>query len=215
MAKVGVGVITVGERELKPYRVDQSKHIFYPFVDEGRKGVAYARNQCLKYLYDQGCDYIIVFDNDCYPLHDGYIDYFTSQMEKSGLHFFTLPESFKDRLVSVEGEIGYWDGTLCQFAMHSRELIETVGYYNEAYDRYGFEDSAYICRVVKSGLNGEKEGIPSPIRTLAYIHSEDVYGENPKSSLTLEEKQNYIQKNLPIYREEITSEKIYYPYQGD
>lgn len=211
--KVGIGVITMGLRKLKDYRTGE--HLFYVYTDTERKGVAHARNECLHHLYEQGCDYIFVFDDDCYPTNDGWIDYYVDQMEQSGLHFFTLPESFKNPLRCVKEEIGFWDGTLCQFAMYSRTLIENVGYYNNAYDRYGHEDSAYMWRVRRSGLNGPIDGLPSPIRTLAYIHSEDVYGENPESNISAEDKQTYIEKNREIYEKEINSDQIYYPYRQE
>lgn len=209
--KIGVGVITMGVRALKDYKTHPDTY-FYVHVDKERKGVSHARNACLKHLIDEGCDYMFVYDDDCHPTIGGWEKYFVDQHKTSGLHFFILPEAFKDNLLSIEGEIGRWSGGLCQFAFYTKELIEKVGFYNEAYDRYGYEDAGYMHRVWHSGINPKASGHPSPFRVLAYIHSEDVYGENPESNISLEDKQLYIKKNYPIYQEEINSGKIYYPF---
>jgi len=212
--KIGVGVITMGVRALKDYKTAPDTY-FHVHTDTDRKGVSHARNSCLKHLYDQGCDYMFVFDDDCYPVVGGWENYFVKCHEQSGLNFFILPEAFKDTALSLdEHEIIRWTGGLCQFAFYTRKLVEEVGYYNNSYDRYGYEDAGYMHRVWHSGLNGRASGHPSPFRVLAYIHSEDVYGENPESNISHEDKQVYIQKNYPIYQEEIRSDRIYYPYDN-
>lgn len=211
--KIGVGVITMGVRALKSYRTQPDTY-FHVHVDTDKKGVSHARNTCLKHLYDEGCDYMFVFDDDCYPVMDGWEKYFVKQAQKHDMQFFILPEAFKDPLLNIRGEVGFWGGGLCQFALYSRRCIEEVGYYNTAYDRYGYEDAGYMHRVWNSGINGPlTDGHPSPIRVLAYIHSEDVYGENPQSNISQEDKQKYIEQNYPIYQAEIKSGKIYYSYE--
>ncbi len=213
--KIGVGVITMGVRALKDYKLSSDSY-FHVHVDQERKGVSHARNVCLKHLYDEGCDYIFVFDDDCAPIKQGWEDYFVKQAKLSDKNFFILPEAFKDDIAYLDGEIAYWRGGLCQFALYTRKCIEIVGYYNEAYDRYGYEDAGYMHRVWHSGINGEKrEGHPSPIRVLAYIHSEDVYGENPQANISQEDKLCYIKNNYPLYQKEINSGQIYYPFNQD
>lgn len=208
--KIGVGVITMGVRALKDYKTGADTY-FYVHVDKEHLGVSHARNQCIKHLYENGCDYIFVFDDDNYPTMYGWENYFVEQAEKHNMHFFVLPEAFKDEFLGARGEIGFWSGGLCQFALYSRKCIEEIGYYNEEYDRYGYEDAGYMHRVWNSGINGPlTNGHPSPIRVLAYIHSEDVYGENPKSNISQEDKLKYIDKNYPIYQKEINCGKIYY-----
>lgn len=211
--KIGVGVITMGVRALKDYKTDPSTY-FHVHVDTDKKGVSHARNTCLKHLYDQSCDYMFVFDDDCYPIKEGWEKYFVDQHLESGLNFFVLPEAFKDKIIGLTDEIARWSGGLCQFAFYTRKLVEEVGYYNNAYDRYGYEDAGYMHRVWHSGLNGRASGHPSPVRVLAYIHSEDVYGENPAANILQEDKLEYIRKNYPLYQEEIHSERIYYPYDN-
>ncbi len=212
--KIGVGVITMGVRALKDYKTGPDTY-FYVHTDTERKGVSHARNSCLKHMYDEGCDYMFVFDDDNYPTMYGWENYFVTQAQESDMHFFVLPEAFKDKFLGSRGEIGFWSGGLCQFALYTRKLLEEVGYFNNSYDRYGYEDAGYMHRVWNSGINGPlTSGHPSPIRVLAYIHSEDVYGENPESNISHEDKQVYIKKNYPIYQEEIRSGRTYYPYDN-
>lgn len=93
--------------------------------------------------------------------------------------------------------------------------METVGYYNTAYTRYGSEDVARNYRIWKSGLLEGKhshQDHPAPFRAAAYILSEDAYHMNPPANLTQEEKSYYIKLNEPVFEEEINSGRIYYPY---
>ena len=72
--KIGVGVITMGVRALKSYRTQPDTY-FHVHVDTDKKGVSHARNTCLKHLYDEGCDYMFVFDDDGDPVMDGWEKY--------------------------------------------------------------------------------------------------------------------------------------------
>ena len=38
-------------------------------TDEDRRGIALRKNECLHHLQD--CDYIFLFDDDCYPIKKG------------------------------------------------------------------------------------------------------------------------------------------------
>lgn len=215
MTKIGIGVITAGNRQIHPNmeRLSDPDALYHVHTDAERLGPGHARNAALRRLYDSGCTHMFVFDDDCYPVMAGWERYFVEQAEATGIGFFLMPEFFKDRIVGHAGaEVFMWDGGLVQFAMYTRPLLETVGGFNTAYDRYGFEDSAYIVRALRSGLAGPGAGYPSPLRTLAYIHSMDVYAENPTPNISAEDKQAYIRKNEPIYRDEINGGRLHYPF---
>ncbi|WP_213881217.1 hypothetical protein [Pseudomonas sp. dw_358] len=212
--KVGVGVITMGLRPIRDYKLAPGSHL-YVYTDTERKGPARARNQVLKYLCEEGCDVFFVFDDDCYPTVPGWEAYFLDQHQKTGIHLFGLPDVFHAGMTGAEGEVIYWNGMLVQFAMYTRKLLEEVGFYNTRYDRYGHEDSGYTFRALRSGLAGNKTGFPSPIRTLGYIHSEDVYGQTQVHNLTGEEKGAYIEANRAILYAELNGDQIYYPFAQD
>lgn len=211
--KIGISVITAGNRKLKDYLLHSENHevVFHVQVDSEKLGPGHMRNKALRKLYDEGCDIMVVFDDDCYPIKEGWIDYLAFCYEKTGISFFGLPEAFKDIPQSMDREIVFWNACLTQFAMYDRKLLETVGGYNTAYDRYGFEDSAYIFRVLRSGLIGDK-GYPCPIRVLSYIHSDDVYARTQVQNISYEDKQRYIAKNRIIFDQEVSSNQLFYDF---
>lgn len=212
--RIGVGVITMGVRPIQDYKLAYGTHL-HVYTDVECKGPAFARNQVLKAMSDDGCDLLFVFDDDCYPTRHGWESYFVEQHQRTGIHLFGLPDIFNAEVNGTDGEMVYWNGMLVQFAMYTRTLLEQVGFYNTKYDRYGHEDSGYTFRALRSGLAGNKTGFPSPIRTLGYIYSQDVYGETVIHNLTMEEKGAYIEANRVILEAELNSDQIYYPFTQD
>lgn len=85
--KIGVGVITVGKRPLKDYLVTDPNATFVVQYDRERKGVAYARNELMKKFYDEGYDYWFIFDDDCYPVVQGWGNIFCKTGEGKWLGF--------------------------------------------------------------------------------------------------------------------------------
>lgn len=212
--KVGVGVITMGVRPIHDYKLAHDTHLFV-YTDVERKGPAHARNQALKHLLDEGCDIFFLFDDDCYPRATGWEACFIDQHLVTGIHFFGLPDTLNAGVNGCEGEVIYWNGVLGCFGMFTRALLDAIGFYNTAYERYGHEDTAYTFRALRSGLAGNGIGFPSPIRALGYIHSEDVYGETLIQNLTPEEKGAYIQINQPIFDAEVNGDQLYYTFDQD
>jgi hypothetical protein len=88
-------------------------------------------------------------------------------------------------------------------------MLDRIGYYNEAYIRYGYEDSGRNDRARRAlGC----AGYPSPIRASAYIHSQDVFGECPKPNMTPEAKEAAIMANRSIWLAELASPRLLYAY---
>lgn len=179
--------------------------------DAERAGVAITRNKCLRYLMDEGCDHIFLFDDDCYPTMRGWERYVIDQAAKHGTQFIGLPEIFKSSPLASDGELILWDNLIGCFNYQTRALLETIGGYNECYVRYGYEDAARNRRALRSGLLGAGKGYPSLLRLPSYIHSMDVHRENPAPNLTPEEKARYLRINQPIFRKEMESGVICYP----
>lgn len=206
--KIGIGVITCGVRPLHSL-LEPVGAITATFTDLGRRGPAYSRNEVLHQLYLEGCDYFFLFDDDCYPVMPGWAEYFIAQSQEHGLDALGLPEIFKSKLLASKGEINFWDSAVGCFSFQTRAMIERVGYYNEAYIRYGYEDSGRNDRV-RRALGSE--GHPSPIRASAYIHSQDVFGECPKPNMTPEAKDAAIMANRATWLAELSSPQLHYPY---
>lgn len=216
--KIGVGVITVGVRPLKDYLLTDPRADFRVFNDPDRNGVAHARNALMKQFYDEGYDYWFIFDDDCYPVKQGWETYFVEQAQKANWDFFGMPEYFKDTMMFSYDEIIFWEQAMCQFALYSRKVVETMGYFRPYTHGYGFEDAEWINRLKASGLNKSAHGVPCPVRIMAYIHPDDVFGDNPLpfANLTKEEKEEAIGINWEEYKlslEDIANGKIRISYE--
>lgn len=208
--KIGVGVITTPNRQINDNIekfTDPSANL-YIYLDKEFKGAAHARNALLSQLSD--CDHVFLFDDDCYPVMTGWEQYFIEQAKKHNIGYIVLPEAFKTPLISLNGEMAVWNGGIGCFSYQNQQALKAIGGYNTAYSKYGFEDAGRLFRAIRAGLTGGE--YPScPIRAIAYIHSEDVYAENPNVNYTYEQKQKFIEMNKPIYHAEISG-KLYYPF---
>ena len=212
-SKIGIGIITCGIRELSPNIIKYNPVIF---EDKERKGAAYCRNILMKQFYEEGKDYIFIFDDDCYPVIDGWIDRLINWMKVSNVHYLAgldtknvvITKAIGSTCISSDCYIGAY------FFM-DRKCIETIGYYNTEYIRYGYEDITYSRRALAAGLLGTSEGYPFPVWINMYIHSMDMFGENPTPNMSQEEKEKYIKMNNPIFHKEmgrIDNKDYYYGF---
>ena len=209
--KIGVGVITMGLREINPKFFEKTTHETFIYTDTERLGPGHARNQVLAHF--DGYDHVFIFDDDCYPTRLGWEDYFIQEAQANSIHYMSLPDIFGGEYQRTEGEMTFWFSALGCFLYQDKLAMETIGGYNLEYNRYGYEDAARSHRAIKAGLTGSDAGWGFPIRGLSYIHSEDVFGENPAPNIQTAEKLAYIAKNQPIYQKEIEGKNLFYPYK--
>lgn len=211
--KTGLAITTTVERTLHQSIVEMAGCDIHVHTDTERIGVSRSRNNAIKYLYDRGYTHIALMDDDVRFLMSGGIKYCVEAMTKAGTHFIGMPNNFASIHIETKGEMSYWTDLIGAFHIFTRHFIESVGYFNTAYVRYGHEDSEMQYRARLSGLIGNVKGLPSPLRAPFYIQSEDVYGMNPTPIISLEDKQKYIDVNRPIFDAAIRSKRIYYPYE--
>lgn len=210
---IGVGRITCGNRELHSLRKPEGAFVI-EFLDGSRKGAAHGRNQCLAAMMAEGCDYMFLFDDDCYPIMDGWAEYFIHWSAMMSIDYFGLPEAFKSKPMAINREVIYWSNIIGCFNFQTRAFMEKVGYYGSEFTGYGYEDSARNNRAMRSGLVGNNGGyFPSLLRAPSYIFSEDVYARNPTPNLTFDEKQEGIARNLQHCIASNNSSEIYVPFE--
>ena len=208
---VGIGITTCDRSEcLKSCIENIGKHtdmsgvtIYVADDSNEYKGVAYRKNECLRALKD--CDYIFLFDDDCYPIKSDWVDYFI----KSGQNHLLYLDGTHTYLKSV-GNIDYYKNCGGVFMFLTKECVGICGGFNEQYDRWGLEHAGYSYRIYKSGL------IQHPFMQLKstnnYIYAMDYDKKsNHKSCLTNTEKNIYYNKNLNIFVKEINGPQIKYP----
>lgn len=212
--KIGYGVITCGKRPVPNKLLEMTNHLHVE-TDYERTGVSRTRNRALKTLFEErDNDVVFLFDDDCYPTRQGWDEHYINFCQTYGVGFSGIYNPFdviprqKNQMILVPGLLG------C-FVMITRETFEKIGYYNTKYDRYGFEDAAYANRALRAKATGDANGFLVPPVGFAYIHSMDVFHENPTPNMSYEEKQDCIERNRPIFAEEVNSPELYYGYDQD
>lgn len=195
--------------------------MFYIFYDKDLMGCSFGRNECIKHLYDAGCDYIFLFDDDTYPTIRGWEDKIIEWADKEDVDFLGMVDQKHDQVYEyIDGgnddTLTYQAGMAGPFVFMTRKAVETIGYYNTEYKDYSWEDVSYYHRAKIAGLCGSKEHIYVPYWLSMYIHDEDVFGETEIQSFPLEYKEQKVKENQPIAAKECQAAnngKIYYDYQ--
>lgn len=210
---IGIAILTCRIRKLDDNILKYNPVIF---EDKERKGAAYCRDMIMKQFYNEGKDYIFIFDDDCFPVIDGWQDRIIDWSIKNNVHYLAGLDSKNVKLKSaIGGTCISEDCYIGAYFFMDRKCIETIGYYNTDYVRYGYEDITYSRRALAAGLLGTNEGYPFPIWINMYIHSMDMFDENPTPNMSQEDKDRYIKQNNPIFEQEmarIDNNEYYYGF---
>lgn len=200
---IGIGCTSYNRPEcLAKWKEQISKHtnmdnvLIYIAIDtdQDRQGVAKRKNECLRALKD--CDHIFLFDDDCWPIADGWVEFCLSEgSEHLLLMHTTFHRKISDRAFMDCGGV---------FMYMTGEAVRRVGAFNEEYKLWGFEHAEYSNRIT-----GVRDSYPTNINLNKYIYSEDYSNPAHKSSITDLEKQKCFSENLPKFREPIKN--IYLP----
>jgi len=119
---------------------------------EDRRGIAFRKNNCLRALND--CDYIFLFDDDCFPIADGWIEYFIDLHKKTKQHHFLyMKETTTIRMLKIQNNISIYDNCGGAFIFLTKEVLKKVGGFCKDYGIYGYEHAGYSHRIHSAGLN--------------------------------------------------------------
>ena len=196
MSNIGVGVVTCGIRKLHPIEGSVI------FTDKDRRGAAYGKNELIHKFYEEGKDYIFLFDDDCYPVIEGWQEKVIEWAKKNDVHYLAGLDFKNINIIGHSGDtVKSSSPYIGAYFFLDRECIEKVGYYNSKYIKYGWEDVEYSIRYNRLF----KRGYLTPVWINMYLHSMDMFGENPTPNMTQEEKQRYIELNRRYAIEEDTN----------
>lgn len=195
---IGIGVTTYN----RPEMLSKCLHKIHKFVnpdfanyiihvaedtDTDRRGVAYRKNECLKALKE--CDFVFLFDDDCYPIAPNWVEFFVNSgfrhllYCKEGIHKKRSSYSNLDLFLDCGGVFMFMD----------KQTIDSVGAFDENYKMYGFEHADYSARIMDDKIYPVLQG------TENYIYAEDYSNPKHKSSISDQEKQLHITKNISIW----------------
>lgn len=207
--KIGIGV-TAYKRHTDEWCIDKIKS-YAPkgskfIVVKDIKGIALAKNMCLEEL--DKCDHIFLFDSDTYPKNEfWYLPYISSGINHLSFTFSHLVNGATNGNRKLEKEYNelnvYQNPSGCMLYL-TKQCIDTVGGFDEAYGGYSYEHVDYSRRIYNAGLT------PYPFmdvkNSLELLHSMD-YHREVKSSLHPIERLKYISKNRELYYNNINSKE--------
>jgi len=151
------------------------------FIINNKKniGVGKSKNKLLKHLYDKGCDYIFILEDDMLILDNNVFNKYIEAHKASNIHHFNYgPGSPFNRKQNMEFDlhnrheldqhsepnprkiIDYGNGvkislfqhTVAMFSFFTRKVIEEVGYIDEDfYNAWEHVDHTY--RIIKAGYH--------------------------------------------------------------
>jgi N-terminal domain of galactosyltransferase len=147
-APTGSLIVTVDDASDEP--VEEATFRF-----ETNAGIARAKNKCLELLVDQGCTHLFLFDDDCWPVADGWERPYIDSPEPHLMYVFT------DRVTGPVGDSMeiYRDEQLKAFThprgcmlYFDRRVFAHVGGYDIRYGRWGYEHVDLSNRIYNAGL---------------------------------------------------------------
>ena len=200
MAKIGVGIITCNRPEYLRNLLNTIPHDKIDelvVVNDGKPvadfdfpvekwidnpvnlGVGKSKNRAMRHLYDIGCDYIFIIEDDMLIKDADIFDKYIAAYKKSGIHHFNYgPGSPFNRKQNIEFDlhnrhlldqhsepnprlvidygndvkIALYEHTVAMFSFFTREVLEKVGYIDEEfYNAWEHVDHTY--RIIKAGYH--------------------------------------------------------------
>lgn len=211
MEKIGIGITTFNRNRLIQTTISKIKEFTkVPFklviVDDGSKvplenatyrfkfnqGSPIAKNKCLELLDD--CEHIFLFDDDTYPIKEGWHDAYINSDVKHLNYTFKYPFELVNGVRHLQNPNG------CMMYIHN-SVLNIIGGYDTGFIKYGYWHGSFSNRVYNAGL------IPHPfidiIDSKDYLYCLD---QNPQTHRTAtSEKGRYLSANKKRYFEKINS----------
>lgn len=211
---IGIGITTYNRPEhLKLCLSQINKHtkgfkLYIADDSNERLGIAKRKNECIKELQD--CEHIVLFDDDCFPIKDGWVDLIVESHTKEP-HLLYLKETSSIKKIKSKSKIDYYNNCGGCMITLTKEVANKVGGFNEEYGIYGFEHAAFSAKVYRSKLTTEPYCSPSSISEYIYSLDFDNYidwGINHKTSLSYEEAMESIKRNYTVYKKEVINNDV-------
>lgn len=210
--KIGIGITTFNREECLQLFLDQLRKNppeseFQLHIVENVPNIAKAKNECLFHLKD--CDFIFLFDDDCFPKQPGWdIPFIYSGYG----HLLYMNSNYK--AVQVLDDITRYEDCSGCFMFITKPIFESVGYFNTSYGRYGYEHLGYSHRIKTLTKDWAFLCLN---KTHKYIHSLDLAGATAfkvhHEKISEDIKIGLTGQNKNIYEQEINSDKLYYEYE--
>lgn len=212
---VGIGITTTPNRRILLHEclAKIRKHTkvanLYVHNDEHYRGVAYSKNMCLYHLRYNS--YIFLFDDDCYAVHNDWLDYMIDCFDYTGEHHFLYLNETHQPL-DTRTHVGIRTFKECGgvFMALTGKALSTVGYMDKAYKGWGFEHAGWSNRVHKHGLTSAPYMMPDKLPEYLFAYD---YAGKIESSLNDKSKQTNYMHNFDVFKKELTEQPMYKPFK--
>lgn len=118
-------------------------------------GIAKTKNKCLEALMAAGCDHLFLFDDDAWPIEDGWWEPYVDSPEPHLMAIFDKPKGATKRQVEVlyedEKHIAY-HATRGYMLYVERRAVEAVGGMDPDFGAWGWEHQSWSDRIHTAGL---------------------------------------------------------------
>jgi len=159
----------------------EEKEKYYPVIEkynfvnieygDNRLGIAKSKNKCLKFLHD--CEYVFLFDDDCFPKKIGWDQYYIDTYKKTDIHHLMhlSPVLGVSRQCDSITEFKNCMGVMLFFTRHALDIL---GGYDTRFNIYGYEHCQITNRAYDAKLMGNYWKYCSPNRSEEFIYSMDI-----------------------------------------
>lgn len=176
------------------------------------KGVATAKNACLKYMMDAGCDWLFVMEDDIIVKSPDVLDMYMACALDTGINHLMFAHHGPDNthIRTEMGTAALYGSCVGAFTMYTREGIETVGYFDEGFFN-AIEHIEHTYRLSEAGFHPHLYMGYADL-ALSKHFLEEIPGSIEQSSIRARKdwKQNII-KGLEHWKQKDTKN---FPYDG-
>lgn len=193
------------------------------FLFSGKRlGIAKAKNECLELTKD--CDYVFLFDDDCFPQMEEWADLYINQAKYLNIHHMMhLEQRGILKKVGYKHSIDSYNNCAGCMLFFTRHALNVLGGFNKGFDIYGYEHAEITLRAHRAGLTNGYGKYVSPYFSCDFIYSADLkfakhtgLGSEPlgiqpplcnlpegfKSSMNEEEKSIAVHFNARFFRDD-------------
>lgn len=172
----------IGSKEYRKIHKALDPRIKYRYMPENR-GVARAKNYLLKRMYDAGCDYMFLIEDDILIKSPKAITEYVKKSEESGIEHFLFAHhgpANKGMLFHRTNGVDLYTACIGAYCMYTRNVIEKVGYFDEELFN-AMEHVEHTFRISRAGYSTPIPTFPDLTKSKEYL--EEIPGSIDNSSI--------------------------------
>jgi GT2 family glycosyltransferase len=181
-------------------------------------GIAQAQNSCL-YLLGNCFDYYFLFDDDTFPIKNGWIDLYVKASIESGFEHLLYGNNVYCSILGEAESIEFYNQGFGVMLFFTKNMYQTLGGFCTEYGLYGTEHTDYTLRAQKANMTSPKFPYAGPINCSDYIWNVETQIQSQKTLIPIpisEESMSRPDKNKNILISAVhdrtrIDRPIYYP----